>query len=83
MITELFADRKTPYTYNKELISQAKELNIQLNNAKNRFNQATDSFDIEASIYRLKELEMEYSSLLNRAKLEKICCIMQFGSVRL
>ena len=83
MITELFTDTKKPYRFDRDVILQAKELNIQLNNANCLFNHATDSLDIEAAIYRIKELEIQYAALLNRAKLEKICGNLQFGSEKL
>lgn len=83
MIAELFTDRKAPYKYDRNIVKQAKELNMQLNAAQTRFNEASDSFDVEAAVYRLKELEMQYSSLLKRAKLEKACNILSFGSERL
>ena len=83
MIAELFTDKKSPYKYDRNIVNQANELNLQLNAAQARFNEASDSFEIEAAVYRLKELEMQYSSLLKRAKLEKACNILSFGSEKL
>lgn len=83
MIAELFADKKAPYKYDRNIVNQARELNIQLNAAQARFNEASDSFEVEAAVYRLKELEMQYCALMKRAKLEKACSMLSFGSEKL
>ena len=83
MIAELFADKNAPHKYDRDIVKQAKELNVQLYSAWRSFNEVTDSFDVEACVYRLKELEMQYCSLMKRAKLEKACNILSFGRERL
>ena len=72
MIIDLLSD-KNGYLRSKSISERADELHKQLQYTERRFNEITDSYEIEACIYRLKELEMRYSSLIREAKLDRLC----------
>ena len=48
-------------------------IKAQLQGTYARFNEATDPLIIESLIYRMKELEAQYSFLIKKAKLERLC----------
>lgn len=73
MTADLFADTSKPYTTDPCLTERLHNTLLSLKNAKTQFNLASEPSEIEAIIYRLKSLEAEYSYILNKAKLERIC----------
>ncbi len=73
MILDIFSDTSKIYSYDKGLGSSAETIKAELQMAYATFNEATDPLIIEALIYRMKELEAQYSFLIKRAKLERLC----------
>ena len=73
MILDIFSDTSKIYSYDKSLSAAAEKIKEELNRAYAGFNEATDPLIIEALIYRMKELEAQYSFLIKRAKLERLC----------
>ena len=61
------------FSYDKDLAQAAENIRILLQGTYARFNEATDPLIIEALIYRMKELETQYSFLIKKAKLERLC----------
>lgn len=82
MIIDLFSERKE-YRRSKNISDRAKEIYSEMRNAEYFFNEVADSYEIEATIYRLKALEAEYSALIREAKLEKLCGTICFGREQL
>lgn len=72
MVIDLLSD-KTGYLYSRSISDRANDILAQLKTAEYRFNQATDSYETEACIYRLKTLEAEYCALIREAKLNMLC----------
>lgn len=73
MIFDIFSDTDRIYNYDKNVTQTAENIRLQLQGTYARFNEATDPLIIEALIYRMKELEAQYSFLIKKAKLEKLC----------
>lgn len=73
MIYDIFSDKNKAYRHDEKLSKAITDINSQLESTYNCFNEATDPLIIEALIYRIKELELEYSFLVKRAKLERLC----------
>lgn len=73
MILDIFSDTDKKYESDRELTRSAEYIKMQLRGTYDRFNEATDPLIIEALIYRMKELEAQYSFLIKRAKLERLC----------
>ena len=73
MILDIFSDTDRKYNYDKDLTQSAEYIKLQLQGTYARFNEATDPLIIEALIYRMKELETQYSFLIKKAKLERLC----------
>lgn len=73
MIYDIFSDKTKALRHDKELSKAMSDINFELQSTYNCFNEATDPLIIEALIYRMKELELEYSFLVKRAKLERFC----------
>ncbi len=73
MILDIFSDTSKIYSYDKGLTSAAEEIKAELDRAYASFNEATDPLIIEALIYRMKELEAQYSFLIKKAKLGRLC----------
>lgn len=73
MILDIFSDTGRKYNYDKNLTQSAENIRLQLQGTYARFNEATDPLIIEALIYRMKELETQYSFLIKKAKLERLC----------
>ncbi len=73
MILDIFSDTDRKYNYDKDLTQSAENIKLQLQGTYARFNEATDPLIIEALIYRMKELETQYSFLIKKAKLERLC----------
>lgn len=73
MILDIFSDTDKKYESDRELARSAEYIKMQLRGTYDRFNEATDPLIIEALIYRMKELEAQYSFLIKRAKLERLC----------
>lgn len=71
MIIDIFSQRRKA----EKDISFAREIgkvNREIKAAKDRFNAAEDSLEIEAAIFRLNELEAVRKNLIIKAKLQKI-----------
>ncbi len=79
MIIDLFADKTAHTKTDISLTDETKRIVTEIKKAKQLFNEVTDPYEIEAVIYRLKELELHYSFLIKEAKLNKICSIEHFG----
>ncbi len=73
MILDIFSDTDRIHSYDKDLTQAAENIRILLQCTYARFNEATDPLIIEALIYRMKELETQYSFLIKKAKLERLC----------
>jgi hypothetical protein len=73
MLIDLFADKNAVKKEDKALVEEIKKVSADMNNAYKKFNESTDSYEIESIIYHIKELEMKYTFLIKKAKLEKIC----------
>ncbi len=73
MIFDIFSDTDRIYNYDRNVTQTAENIRLQLQGTYARFNEATDPLIIEALIYRMKELEAQYSFLIKKAKLEKLC----------
>ena len=73
MILDIFSDTDKKFESDRELARSAEYIKIQLRGTYDRFNEATDPLIIEALIYRMKELEAQYSFLIKKAKLERLC----------
>ena len=73
MILDIFSDTDKKFESDRELARSAEYIKIQLRGTYDRFNEATDPLIIEALIYRKKELEAQYSFLIKKAKLERLC----------
>ena len=73
MIFDIFSDTDRIYNYDRNVTQTAENIRLQLQGTYARFNEATDPLIIEALIYRMKELETQYSFLIKKAKLEKLC----------
>lgn len=73
MIFDIFSDTDRIYNYDRNVTQTAENIMLQLQGTYARFNEATDPLIIEALIYRMKELEAQYSFLIKKAKLEKLC----------
>lgn len=73
MILDIFSDTDKKYESDRELARSAEYVKMQLRGTYDRFNEATDPLIIEALIYRMKELEAQYSFLIKKAKLERLC----------
>lgn len=73
MIFDIFSDTDRIYNYDRNVTQTAESIRLQLQGTYARFNEATDPLIIEALIYRMKELEAQYSFLIKKAKLEKLC----------
>lgn len=73
MILDIFSDTDKIYNYDRDLTRTAENIRMQLRGTYARFNEATDPLIIEALIYRMKELETQYSFLIKKAKLERLC----------
>lgn len=73
MILDIFSDTNKKFEADRELARSAEYIKMQLRGTYDRFNEATDPLIIEALIYRMKELEAQYSFLIKRAKLERLC----------
>ena len=73
MILDIFSDTDRIHSYDKDLTQAAENIRILLQGTYARFNEATDPLIIEALIYRMKELETQYSFLIKKAKLERLC----------
>lgn len=73
MIFDIFSDTDRIYNYDKNVTQTAENIRLQLQGTYARFNEATDPLIIEALIYRMKELETQYSFLIKKAKLERLC----------
>ena len=72
MILDIFSDTDKKFESDRELARSAEYIKIQLRGTYDRFNEATDPLIIEALIYRMKELEAQYSFLIKKAKLERL-----------
>lgn len=72
MLIDIFSDAKQKYVTDTDLTENAEYIKLQLKGTYNRFNEVTDPLIIEALIYRMKELEMQYSFLIKKAKLERL-----------
>ena len=73
MILDIFSDTDRIYNYDKDITQTAENIRLQLQGTYALFNEATDPLIIEALIYRMKELETQYSFLIKKAKLERLC----------
>ncbi|HAX84158.1 MAG TPA: hypothetical protein DCY15_06825 [Ruminococcaceae bacterium] len=73
MIFDIFSDTDRIYNYDRNVTQTAENIRLQLQGTYARFNEATDPLIIEALIYRMKELETQYSFLIKKAKLERLC----------
>lgn len=73
MILDIFSDTDRIHSYDKNLTQTAENIKTQLQGTYARFNEATDPLIIESLIYRMKELEAQYSFLIKKAKLERLC----------
>ncbi len=73
MIFDIFSDTDRIYNYDRNVTQTAENIRLQLQGTYARFNEATDPLIIEALIYRMKELEAQYSFLIKKAKLERLC----------
>lgn len=73
MILDIFSDTDRIHSYDKNLTQTAENIKAQLHGTYARFNEATDPLIIESLIYRMKELETQYSFLIKKAKLERLC----------
>lgn len=73
MFLDIFSDTDRVYSYGKDITQTAENIKLQLRGTYARFNEATDPLIIEALIYRMKELETQYSFLIKKAKLERLC----------
>ena len=73
MILDIFSETVRVYNYDNDLAETAEYIKLQLKGTYARFNEATDPLIIEALIYRMKELEAQYSFLIKKAKLERLC----------
>lgn len=73
MILDIFSDTDRIHSYDKNLTQTAENIKAQLQGTYTRFNEATDPLIIESLIYRMKELETQYSFLIKKAKLERLC----------
>lgn len=73
MIFDIFSDTDRIYNYDRNVTQTAENIRLQLQGTYARFNEATDPLIIEALIYRMKELETQYSFLIRKAKLERLC----------
>ena len=78
MILDIFSDTDKKYESDRELARSAEYIKMQLRGTYDRFNEATDPLIIEALIYRMKELEAQYSFLIKQAKLERLCSELSF-----
>lgn len=78
MILDIFSDTDKKYEPDRELARSAEYIKMQLRGTYDRFNEATDPLIIEALIYRMKELEAQYSFLIKKAKLERLCSELSF-----
>ena len=79
MILDIFSDTDKKYESDRELARSAEYIKMQLRGTYDRFNEATDPLIIEALIYRMKELEAQYSFLIKKAKLERLCSELRFN----
>lgn len=73
MIFDIFSETDRIYNYDRNVTQTAENIRLQLQGTYARFNEATDPLIIEALIYRMKELEAQYSFLIKKAKLERLC----------
>lgn len=73
MLLDIFSDTNTEYSFDGDLARNAEYIKLQLRGTYERFNEATDPLIIEALIYRMKELEAQYSFIIKKAKLERLC----------
>lgn len=73
MIYDIFSNKTKAYRYDKSFSKELDRLDFELKNTYNCFNEATDPMITEALIYRMKELELQYSFLMKRAKTERLC----------
>ena len=69
-----FAKEKTPPDENIKLKEDLKDVKLRLDAAKNRFEFADDDASIEATIYEMESLIIQYRHLLRQAKELKLCC---------
>lgn len=72
MIIDLFADKKSKPQENKLITDETKRVVDEMKKVTILFNEATDPYEIESLIYRMKELELHYSFLIKEAKLGRI-----------
>lgn len=79
MIIDLFADKNAKPKENKLITEETKRIVSELKQAEMLFNEATDPYEIESVIYRMKELELHYSFLIKEAKLGKIVSFNRGG----
>lgn len=79
MIIDLFADKKAKPKENRLITDETRRVVNELRKAAILFNEATDPYEIESIIYRMKELELHYSFLIKEAKLGKIVSLDYIG----
>lgn len=79
MIIDLFADKKAKPKENRLITDETRRVVNELRKASILFNEATDPYEIESIIYRMKELELHYSFLIKEAKLGKIVSLDYIG----
>lgn len=81
MIIDIMAGKTRPKKEDRELTALIVETVDETEKTYARFNEATDSYEIESLIFRLNELERRYSYLIRRAKLDKIAVTGRRGSL--
>lgn len=79
MIIDLFADKKAKPKENRLITDETRRVVNELRKTAILFNEATDPYEIESIIYRMKELELHYSFLIKEAKLGKIVSLDYIG----
>ena len=79
MIIDLFADKKAKPKESRLITNETRRVVNELRKTTILFNEATDPYEIESIIYRMKELELHYSFLIKEAKLGKIVSLDYIG----
>ncbi len=69
-----FAKRTPPADEKLRLKEDLKDLKLRLDAAKSRFEFASDDAQIEATIYEMESLSVQYRHLLRQAKESKLNC---------
>ncbi len=68
------AKKKSPPDERIKLKEDLKDVKLRLDAAKSRFEFATDDASVEATIYEMESLIVQYRHLLRQAKALKLCC---------